>query len=238
MNIYIVAELYQLISRGIENINSRKRSVALRKQGFNSLSKDGFKKVAFDTRRIDQETDFISRRGLQNYNRSEQFITQATANKIIILSKLHDIVNGLKDKYGTTPEWQDSKTRVLLNTLNSGLRIGINDGDYTATQPGVGNLEYIEELLDMRYRLRLENIDKMAEGDIRGIILSKDEELSRVGNNKTIEITNKDIATKSYDSLMEQLFGGVKASENNKSVERTITITIKDSILDDEKKKE
>ena len=37
------------------------------------------------------------------------------------------------------------------------------------------------------------------------------------------------------DPLIDQLFGTVKANKENTQVERTVTITIKDSILDDKK---
>jgi len=233
MKLENITELYQLISRGTENVGARRRSIILRKQGLNSLlSGNGFTKVAFDTRRIDQETEYNPRRGLQNYNRSEQFLTQATANKISSLSKLHGILEGLKDKYGKDPEWQDSNVRVLLNTLNSGLRTSTHDGDYAEAQPGVGSLDYIEELLDMRYRLRLENIDKWAESKIKEVILSKDEDLEKKHDNNSVEITNHDVASKTYDTLLEKLFGGIRATKDNPEVERTVTITIKDKFVE------
>jgi hypothetical protein len=34
--------------------------------------------------------------------------------------------------------------------------------------------------------------------------------------------------------LMEKLFGNVKANKENKEVERTVTITIKDKVVDQE----
>jgi hypothetical protein len=233
MKLDTVTELYQLISRGAENISSRRRSIGLRKQALDSLlSGNGFTKVAFDTRRINQETEFNPRRGLQNYNRSEEFLTTATATKLVSLSKLQGILEGIKEKYGKDPEWQDSKVRVLLNTINTGLRTSTHDGDYTEMQPGVGSLDYIEELLDMRYRLRLENIDKLAESNIKDIILSKDEDLGKHHERKGIEITNHDVASKTYDTLMEKLFGGIRASKDNPEVERTVTITIKDKFVE------
>lgn len=74
MKLYEISDLYQLISRGTETAPSRKLSMKLRKAGLNSIvSGTGFTKVAFDTRRIDQETEMNPRRGLQNYNRSEAF---------------------------------------------------------------------------------------------------------------------------------------------------------------------
>lgn len=233
MKLETVTELYQLITSGSEDLATRRRSLNLRKQSFESLlSGNGFKKVAFDTRRIDQETEYNPRRGLQNYHRSEAFLSKAISEKLVNLAKLRDVLNKLKAKYGREPEWQDSYARVLLNTLNSGLRTGIEDGDYTNAQPGVGSLDYIEELLHMRYRLALGDLSKIAESKLTNIILSKDKDLTRKGVNKALEISKNDVATQSYDTLMEKLFGGVRASEENPEVERTITITIRDSIKD------
>lgn len=109
------------------------------------------------------------------------------------------------------------------------MRIGLNDGDYAEAQPGMGSLDYIEELLHVRYRLAFEDITKMADADLRRVILSKDEELTRKDVNKALEITKNDVATQSYDTLLEKLFGGVRATKENPEVERTVTITIKDN---------
>ena len=73
----------------------------------------------------------------------------------------------------------------------------------------------------------------MGEEDLKKIILSKDEELVNKNVNQVLGITKRDVATKSYDTLMEQLFSGARATKENKSVERTITITIRDTLLDE-----
>ena len=78
-----VTELYQLVSQGTENIDARKQSRMLRKVALDSYSSgQGFTKLAFDTRRVDQETQYIPRRGLQNYQRSEAFLSEAISQKI------------------------------------------------------------------------------------------------------------------------------------------------------------
>ena len=232
-NLNIIAELYDLISNGMKNVESRKQTIKLRKEKFSSiLLGNGFTKVAFDTRRIDQETEYNPRRGLQNYNRSEQFISEAMAYKLISLSKLKNVLDELKIKYGKEPEWQDSNARVLLSTLENGLRTNQQDGDFTDVQPAMGSLDYIEELLDMRYRLKLDNISKLADYQIKDIILNKDEELIRKNVNKALEITKNDVANHTYDTLMDKLFN-VHATKNTPEIERTITIVIKDKILGD-----
>jgi hypothetical protein len=221
-------DIYQLLSEGQENIALRKHFIGTRKWALNTFQ-DGFVKQAFDTRRIDQETEYNPRRGLQTYNRSEAFISEAMATKIENFTKLRDVLVGLKDVYGKEPEWQDSNARVLLSTLDAGLRTSTNDGDFTACQPGVGSFDYIEELMHMRYRLSFDNLSSMGESDLRKVILSKDEELVHKGLNKSLEITKSDVAKHGYDTLLEKLFN-VQATTEQPDVERTVTITIRDTI--------
>jgi hypothetical protein len=224
-----ISELYQLISDGSKSNPSRKQAILLRKAGLEShVSGQGFTKVAFDTRRIDQETEYNPRRGLQNYNRSEAFLTEALSHKLISLAKLRGVLEDLKEEYGREHEWQDSNARILLSTLNNGLRKGINDDDFSSSQPAQGSLDYIEELLHVRYRLAVDDLVRLGEKDLRKVILSKDEELTRKGVKQALEITKGDVEKQNYDTLMDKLFSGCRASEDNPDVERTITITIRD----------
>jgi hypothetical protein len=233
MKLETISELYALIAKKCENVPARKQALKLRKSAFNSLlSGQGFTKVAFDTRRIDQGTEIIPRRGLQNYQRSEEFITEAFGKRLQNLVKIKKALVNLKAKYGREHEWQDSHARVLLSTIDKGLRTDYQDGDFTEAQRGVGSLDYIDELLHVRYRLGFDDICRMAEADLERVILSKDEDLTRSDVNKSLEITKSDVATQSYDTLMEKLFGGVKATKDNPEVERTVTITIKDKFVE------
>jgi hypothetical protein len=231
MRLLDVSELYNLISRGTEQVTSRKQSRLLRKVALNSyIDGKGFTKLAFDTRRIDQETEYNPRRGLQNYNRSEAFLSEGTAQRIKNFTKLRSALTGLKNVYGREHEWQDSNARILLTAVEKGLRTGIGDGDFaTQNQPGVGSFDYLEELLNVRYRLSHDDLTRMGEADLTKVILAKDEELLRNKDaHKSLEITKNDVSTKGYDSLIEKLFDGCKASADNPDVERTITITIRD----------
>lgn len=228
-----IAEFYDLIASGISGIKERNDSINLRKEAINNMS--GFKKVAFDTRRIDQGLEIIPRRGLQNYHRSESFISQGMQNKINNLQKLKNVLSDIKDKYEQNSEWQDSYARVLDSTLENGLRISFADNDYSENQQSTASLDYIEELLQVRYRLGMQDIEKLGELDLEKLILSKDESLIKKIIPTTVKISKNEIATQSYDTLMEKLFGNVKASENQKYVKRTVTITIEDSLDESEK---
>lgn len=228
MNFETILEIYELVSEGIKHVPSRKQTSSLRKTALGAaIISNSLIKVAFDTRRINQETQINPRRGLQNYSRSEAFISEALSEKLKSFSKLRNVLSELEDQYGREPEWQDSNARILLSTLDKGLRTNQLDGDYSESQPGVGNLGYIEELLHVRYRLGFEELNRLASSDLKRAILLKDEELThRDATHRTI--TKRDIATQSYDSLLEKLFGNVHATAENPEVERTVTITIKD----------
>ncbi len=73
----------------------------------------------------------------------------------------------------------------------------------------------------------------LSEDNLEKRILDKDEELSHKDVQNALEFSKRDVATQSYDTLLEKLFGNIHATKDNKSVERTVTITIKDTYLDE-----
>jgi hypothetical protein len=228
-----VFDIYDLISSGSKDINVRNQSRMLRKAAFDTLCpKDGFTKVAFDTRRIDQETGFNPRRGLQNYNRSEAFVSEAMSQKVKNFAKLRTVLNTIHDKYGREHEWQDSNARVLLSTLDNGLRTFIKDGDFTDSQPSMGSFDYIEELLHVRYRLGFDDLTKLGEQELEHIILSKDEDLLHKDMNHALEIRKSDIGKENYNDLIEKLLADCRASAEHPNVEREITIRVRDTFLE------
>lgn len=229
MKLLELSEIYNLVSRGTEQVGARKQSRLLRTAALETtMSGEGFTKVAFDTRKIDQETEYNPRRGAQNYQRSEAFITEAIGQKVKNFAKLRNVLMSLKNIYGKEHEWQDSNARVLLTTIDSGLRTIAQDENFSTNQPGTGSFDYIEELLNVRYRLNLDNLASMGEADLKRVILAKDEELIRKDVKQALEITKQDVAKQGYDTLMEKLFDGCRASAENPDIERTITITIRD----------
>lgn len=276
MKVKDISEIYNLISDGISTISSRNKCIILRKISLDLNNNGKLVKKSFDTRRIDQEKQFNPRRGLQNYHRSEPFISKATAEKLEVIKKLKSILDDIKNQYETHFGWQESYVRVLLSTVNKTLRVDQEDGDFSDSQPSTSSIDYLEELIYMRYRLSFENIDDMSEDEVRKAILSRDEslfntkykndfsELSERFNSgySSKEILNKkekeikkqkdyeeyenprqraisraDVSSNSYDNLVEKLFGNVKATKENPNIERTITITIKDKLLDTKEEK-
>jgi len=253
LNLDDVLDIYRVINVSKKSFAERKCAFSMRKNGIDSLlSTNTLVKLAFDTRRIDQETEYNPRRGLQNYSRSDAFLSVSMGDKLKKLAVLRDVLLELKTKFGKEPEWQDSYSRILLSTLDKTLRINEEDGDFTDTQPGVGNIDYVEQLLQMRYRLSFEDLGRLDRQVLGQTILNKDEELLYKDLNKVIglkksnkqedenikmgmpeaPITRHEIVTHSYDALIDKLFGGITATKENKNVERTVSITVKDSFIE------
>lgn len=256
MKIDEILEIYGLIANGSSNIAIRKQTNAIRKKALLSASTPGtIIKNAFDTRRINQETDYIPRRGLQNYHRSEKFISDEIAIKIQAFTKLNKVLLELKLEFGKQPEWQDSYTRVLASSIQKGLRTDQSDGDFSDAQPSMGSFAYLEELLYVRYRLTTDNLLSMANSDLRNCILKKDELLVSGGHQDNYIITPSDVNKYSYDHMVDKMLAtmatvmtqfkppqaedtltsklfDVKATKDNPEIERTVTITIKDKIAD------
>ncbi len=249
-----MSDLFNLISVGIKNVPNRKLLINLRKQAFNI--NQGFNKIAFDTRKINQETDYIPRRGLQNYHRSEKFVSDAINLKVESFKKIAKTLEELKLTYGKEPAWQNSYVRVLMAAVNKALRTDQADAEFSDTQPSIGNLNYLEELMYVRYRLTPESVSNMTEQALKTALLNKDEGLVSQGfTDYPKEITTSDISKFSYDGLMEKMLAtmaqvmssykppqdddnltsklfDVKATKDSPEIERTVTITIKDKVID------
>lgn len=196
----------------------------------------GIVKVAFDTRRINSETVVNPRRNLQNYQRSEPFISNEISNKIKSLFKVKTAVDLIKDQFIGDPDWLDSNSRILCNTVDNTLRVEQKDYDFFKPQ-----FDYLDELLYLRYRLASSDIERLKEEEIKDVLLRKDEKLmykSIYANYKPVATLQSHGNVEREDSLTEKLFGNVKANKDNKSVERSINIIIKDSIVEAELKKD
>lgn len=249
-------DIYELISSGTNENIARKQSILLRKKAL--LSYGDIVKNAFDTRRINQETEYNPRRGLQNYHRSEKFVSDAMNEKIVAFAKLAKVCDDIKLDFGKEPEWQDSYTRVLASSVHKGLRTLEIDGDYSDAQPSIGSLAYLEELIFVRYRLTAESLMKMNDIEIRAALLAKDESLIQSNvpsKSEDFIIKPSDISKNSYDSMVDKMLTtmaqvmssykppqqeddlttklfNVKATKDSPEVERTVTITIKDKLID------
>jgi hypothetical protein len=185
-------EISGLISIGTSSIIERDDAIKLRKKALRSAVVDSLPMVknAFDTRHIDSEDTFNPRRGLQHYHRAEPFVSEKTADTLKNLLKLHGVLEEIKAEYGKDFEWLDSNARILLNTLNTGLRIKQGDGNFSESQPSQGGLNYIEELLYVRYRLGYDELSNLTKEALKKVILSKDELLSKNAIYKSESFSN------------------------------------------------
>lgn len=188
-------------------------------------------KTAFDHRRINQETQFNPRRNLQYYIRSEPFIAVDTSAKLKSLFKLKTAVDTVKEDFIGDPDWHDSYCRVLSAALDRTLRVAQGDMDFSNAQ-----LDYLNELLYLRYRLNDDAIKANSENELRNIILDKDERLKHkevYANYASYNVAKKTgVVPATSDALIDKLFGDIKASKQNPSISRTVTITIDDKIKD------
>lgn len=195
-------------------------------------------KFAFDTRRFDQDTTRNPRSNLQNWVRSEQFIDDETQTKIDIFAKMLKPLEELKQAFGAEPEWHDSYSRALYDHVHRILRVKQADLDIFRPQ-----IAYLEQLMFARYRLSMEELSRIKESDFKEAIIKKDESLLKRGSyltmtsqgdssSKNINLS-KDGNGLTQESIVNAIFGNNNIRrDGEKTVERTITITIRDSVTD------
>ncbi len=192
---------------------------------------NGFKKIAFDTRRFSQDEVRNPRSNLQYWHRSEEWIRADLQIRINRLARFIPTLQAIKDSYHLDPSWHLSYVRKLGEDMERILRI--KEGDDEIVEPQIA---YLEQLLDARYRLSLDSMDKMSPEQFKTAILSKDEELLKKGVNIVPLVTAaSDSLIKTTDvtmnsNIVNAIFGTQPIRQNGeKSVTRTITITITDS---------
>ena len=213
--------------------------MAAREAAFKSLTEKPapLTKLAFDTRRVDQENDRNPRTNLQYWHRSDPFIDDEDKKKIDIFARVGKVLNKLRDKLGTEPEWFESYARVLYDSVNRILRIKQADMDIFRPQ-----LSYLEQLVYARYRLTMADLENFSEEKLSERILAKDENLSGKGDFMKVlgdqkdspkDIVKDGLAKTTQESIVNAIFGANnlrRTGEN--SVERTITIKIVDRVID------
>ena len=214
---------------------SIKRSA--RKAALNKIAESQqIKKIAIDTRNIDQETTRNPRKSLQYWHRSDQFIDEDMQEKLNIFAKVNTVLEDIKESYGKEPEYHDSYARVLHDHVARTMRIKEGDKDIHAPQ-----VSYLEQLLFARYRLSMEEIKRMSNIEIKRIILNKDEDLLKRGAylNNTGSINSgaglviDSNGRNTQQNIIEAIFGNNNFRRDGENkVQRTITITITDEVKD------
>jgi len=197
------------------------------------------KKIAIDTRNIDQETQRNPRRNLQYWHRSQEFVDQEMQDKLEVFAKLYSVLQNIKENYEREPEYHDSYSRVLHGHVERTLRIKEGDKDFFSPQ-----ISYLEQILYSRYRISLEEIKRMSSLDIKKAILKKDEDLmkrgayldSTGGFNKDSNVQKNIVidgnsSKNTQQNIVEAIFGNTDMRrDGEKKVQRTITSTIMDEV--------
>jgi hypothetical protein len=150
----------------------------------------------------------------------------------------------IRDKFGNQPEYFESYARVLYNALNQILKVRKSDIDIFKPQ-----LSYLEQLLYARYRLSMDNIAGASLPQLKEVILSKDEKLLKrgvfmhltggdddkvkTGNSQPQSIVIKDgNGAMAQKGVADAIFGSNLRKDGEKTVERVITIRIRDSVIE------
>lgn len=236
LELKLLSEAYDTIAECSEKIDIRRKLMVNRMTAFATVNKS-IVKVAFDSRYINQSTEYNPRRGLQFYQRSDAFVSTEIAEQVKLFHKVKTAVELIKCDFLGDPEWLDSNSRVLSASLDRILRTAQKDAEFFKPQ-----LDYLTELLSLRYRMTLDDIKAKSEQEIKTIILSKDERLCQrdalgsYSNYKLTEMEKQSVSNSQMktngDTFFDKIFGVVKADAENKEVERSVTITIKDKIVE------
>ena len=228
------SKTYKIVSSSDGGIvNHFARLAAIEEMGIKPLTK-----LAFDTRRVDQEGERNPRKNLQYWHRSDQFIDEGDEKNLKTFARLAKILGKIKDKLGTSPEWFESYARQLYDQVYRIIRVKESDLDIFRPQ-----MSYLEQLIFARYRLTMENLQKFGDEKITEKILAKDEDL--IGRAAYLDETkpessnedkpiSKDSMTKTtQESIVNAIFGGAgMRRDGERTVERTITIKITENVID------
>ena len=230
------------------SIEQRANCLDLRSEALHKMQP--LQKIAFDSRHINQYSDYNPRRNLQYFHRTEPFISKDASENVKILLKLKAAVDSIKEDFSGDPDWFDSYARILSSALDRTLRMDQKDFNFYKPQ-----MDYLNELLYLRYRLKSDDIIKLEEKELRNIVLDRDEKLlhkqifAQYNNGGLMKghsqsNSNNDNFMKGgqpqqsvqvqQDDLIKTLFGDVKATAEKKNVSRSVTITINDSINEQE----
>jgi len=196
-------------------------------------------RVAFDTRRIDQESERNPRTNLQYWNRSQQFIDEELQGRLERIARLIKPLEKIQNKYGQHPEYFQSFARSLHDSVNRIIKV--NESDMNVFRP---QLDYLEQLLFARYRLSMDDLLILSEDSLTDRIISKDENLLKRGSFLHLTggppppaqasiVKNDTNLGITQESIVNAIFGNNDfRRDGEKTVERTITITIRDQVMD------
>ena len=232
-------KLYRIISSSESDqvvSSARKKALSTIYQQYH-----GLKKFALDTRRIDQENQNIPRKNLQYYNRSQQYVDAEANQRLSAFAELLPVLENIQQKYGNQPEYFNSYVSQLYDLVHRVVQI--KNAELNVFRPQIC---YLEQLLYARYRLSIDDLKRINKNALEERILSKDESLLKRGQylaKTTSPIINQPLANKAslekdgntsmQENLVNAIFGNNQfRRDGEKTVERTITITIRDDVIE------
>lgn len=227
---YFTKKAYKIHSSEPKSLTRQARISALA-----SIKPNNFVKKAFDTRNIDQEKTRNPRENLQYWHRTDPFLDPEVEEKVKIFARLIEPLEDIKSQFGDQQDYFSSYSRVLYENVNRILRVKEADMDIFKPQ-----INYLEQLLFNRYRLTEEDIKCFSKESLKERILLKDEDM--VKRAKIVGVTSvakqeqtivKDGRTDlTQQSIVNAIFGQQFRQPGEKTVERTITITIRDNVVE------
>lgn len=201
--------------------------------GRGGVNPSGIIKLAFDTRRINQDEERNPRSNLQYWHRQDPFITPELQIRIDRLAAVMVPLQEIKSAYSADPNWHSSYVRKLAEDFERILRVREADSDIVESQ-----ISYLEQLLNVRYQLTTERLDKVSAEEFKSAVMTKDEDLLKVGMRrhqpiKEATITKDGLDTQTGQSIINAIFGNNQIRrDGEKTVTRTITISITDTVGD------
>lgn len=215
-----------------------------RKAALLELSKPTLKKVAFDTRHINQQTERNPRANLQYFHRSQEFLDTEDEEKMKVFAMLIEPLEEIKSQYQTEPEYFNSFARQLYDNVHNIFKLA----EINAFKP---QLEYLSQILYLRYRLTPDMIKSASVPELKQTILKKDENLlKRATTAQLLQSVRGDTAAPSIqvssalksdgnaskstqESIVNAIFGmPLTRKEGEKTITRTITIQLTDKVED------
>lgn len=216
-------ELFQLITQASQETEVKQANSLNRQELLCKLASQPIVKQAFDTRRIDQNTQYNPRRNLQYHVRQQSFINEQDESKIIALAKLKEVSDSIRNVFIGEPEWFDSYASDLDHMLNKTFfKADGKNFDFSPT-----HIQYLEQLLEDRYRLKLADISSMNPQHLQATIIHKDERLEKSNIYKSGDLSK---LNKQKQANHQQTISSIKLSSEN------VLWNLTENIVHDEKK--
>lgn len=210
-------------------LKSLASNVRMRK---NEVNAGGIIKLAFDTRHFDQEVVRNPRSNLQYWHRQDPFILPDLQARIDRMARTIQPLQEIKAQYHKDAEWHNSYVRKLAEDVERILRVKEADDDIMESQ-----IAYLEQLLDVRYQITTDRLDRVSSDEFKSLILKKDEDLMKNGMRRHQDVKvaglSKDGDAVAQQSIINAIFGNNQIRrDGEKTVTRTITISITDTVGD------